>query len=122
MNMENNINEMLERANNQSNHKVMISPSVILFRSDLLEGDKDLSIDCIGYHNFKIEISMTQLSPLLIFVDDNGNTKIIKNRFGDQGLCISEKSYKTQMLNSFKEGFKSATDSLNGANEIVQNK
>jgi len=59
---------------------------LILEREDLNKGCEKLSISSITYYNFKVSVNQKCLSHgLVLFIDDNGQTKILKNRYGYNG-------------------------------------
>ena len=62
---------------------------LILEREDLLLNYQDKNIIDIEYHHFKHDPSFFYKSQsIVIFVDNNSETKIIKNRYGYEGLVV----------------------------------
>lgn len=126
MNMENkefalkHFEECLE--NNDIN--AIITPCLVLNRNHLSNMFKDEKIEDINITHFKGFPRKHEISDLVIFVDDNGKTRIFKNRFGDDGFVndYSDEKVKRIAMVAFKDGFDSATESLKSANELVQNK
>lgn len=60
--------------------------TVILTRDDLMQIFEDFSIEEIGLQHFSnmgLMMDYTQKYDLLIFVDDDGQMKIFKSRFGN---------------------------------------
>jgi len=59
---------------------------IILERNDLINTSIGKSILLIGYSDFVCEMKEKLLKGnIVLFVDNNGQTKIIKNRYGDNG-------------------------------------
>lgn len=57
---------------------------LILGREDVVETSRGKDILLINFTDFKgLKIFLREA--LVIFIDDNGHTKIIKNRYGDKG-------------------------------------
>jgi hypothetical protein len=53
----------------------------------LIETSKGKPFVLIGYQDFGFELrSPIQKNLLVIFIDDNMQTKILKNRWGDMGI------------------------------------
>jgi len=74
--------------------------TIVLERSDLAEGFKDLAIEHIHLIHMNNNASFQDLaeSSIILFIDEwrfgqNGGripTKILKNRWGDKGVVIKE--------------------------------
>jgi len=55
---------------------------LILERTDLFDCFKDKKISLIDFSDFVISFNLTCEQSLILFIDDNGETRILKNRFG----------------------------------------
>ena len=78
-----------------------ISNTLVIFREDLVNKDKDIRSIC--YSDIKGSIETFHHSDIVLFIDDNHQTKILKNRFGDDG---------TQAINNYwkeKTGWKTVS-------------
>jgi hypothetical protein len=62
--------------------------TLILGREDMIETKNGKSILLIDFTDFKISVKPFQENGIILFIDDNGQTKIIKNRYGDKGNGI----------------------------------
>lgn len=63
-----------------------IANILIFRREDLLRDRCDKTFDELIYYDFKSDSRETMLTmPVIMFIDDNGETKILKNRWGDEG-------------------------------------
>ena len=58
---------------------------VILEREDMFESEKEKDILLIEFADFKISTKPYQQTAIILFIDKNGYTKILKNRYGDKG-------------------------------------
>jgi hypothetical protein len=58
---------------------------LILGREDMIETKNGKTILLIDFTDFKISVKPFQENGIILFIDDNGQTKIIKNRYGDKG-------------------------------------
>jgi hypothetical protein len=59
----------------------------VFFRKDLRDIYKDMKIEEIDYYSLLVSSEETlRKGTLLMFVDDNGATKIVKNRYGKMGI------------------------------------
>lgn len=66
--------------------------TVILFRKNLSNSNKGLFFEEINLDHFKYEtngdsstVEYSQVQEVIMFIDDNGRTKILKNRYGKTG-------------------------------------
>ena len=55
---------------------------LILERSDLLDMFKDKDFSLIDFSDFSLSYQRMYEQSLILFIDDNGETKILKNRLG----------------------------------------
>jgi hypothetical protein len=68
---------------------------LILGREDLIECSKDINVTRLSLTDFKwtvgdtMRIFIKQL--MIIFIDKNGETRILKNRWGDTGKIIRKR-------------------------------
>lgn len=70
--------------------------TIILKREDLNLEARNLPISKINYVHIKGSDKPIRINEIVLFIDDNGYTKILKNRFGDQGEnCFLEKLKET---------------------------
>jgi hypothetical protein len=58
---------------------------LILEREDMIETKNSKSILLIDFTDFKISVKPLQENEIVLFIDNNGQTKILKNRYGDKG-------------------------------------
>jgi len=58
---------------------------LILEREDLFEEKQDKSIVLIDFTDFKISTKAIQVNGIILFIDENGKTKILQNRYGNKG-------------------------------------
>jgi hypothetical protein len=61
---------------------------LILGREDMFEVNKGKDILSIYFTDFKISGKHYQDNGIILFIDDNGDTKILKNRFGNINKCM----------------------------------
>ena len=59
---------------------------IILHRDDLFEASKDKSIEGIGHLDFDIYHEVVCCNSVIMFIDDTGVCKILKNRYGQAGI------------------------------------
>ena len=64
---------------------MLIENALILGRDDMFDSDKSKSIMLVDFSHFKVSRSDMNNISIVIFIDYNGQTKILKNRFGDNG-------------------------------------
>ncbi len=58
--------------------------SLVLFREDLIDTKK--SFESIAYADFSVLITREFLvNSIVLFVESNGKTKVLKNRYGNEG-------------------------------------
>lgn len=78
--------------------------ALIIDRDDLISGSKDNDITSITYTDIKDSTQIFTKSELILFIDNNHQTIILKNRFGDDG---------TQAINNYwkeKTGWKRVSE------------
>jgi hypothetical protein len=73
--------------------KLMNVDVAVYTKKDLLESCKDMPFDKLNYCHFKQSKMPIQIASLVLFIDDEGNTHLIKNRFGKPGVVISPSTY-----------------------------
>ena len=59
--------------------------TLILGREDMIEHNQGKDIRIIDFTDFEISVKPLQENGIILFIDNNGDTKILKNRFGDKG-------------------------------------
>lgn len=59
--------------------------TLILGREDMFETQQGKNILLIDFTDFKISVNKILENGIIVFIDNNGDTKILKNRFGDKG-------------------------------------
>ncbi len=65
---------------------MLTTSTLILGREDMIESEKNKNILLIDFFDFKISIKKPILEySIVLFIDDNNQTKILKNRYGDKG-------------------------------------
>ena len=62
--------------------------AIVLGREDIREDCLGKDIRYIDYNDFKISNNVFTQNAIILFVDDNCQSKILKNRFGDKGNSI----------------------------------
>lgn len=62
--------------------------TLILGREDMIERNQGKNILLIDFTDFKISVKPFQENGIILFIDNNGDTKILKNRFGDKGRLV----------------------------------
>ena len=55
---------------------------LILDRTDLTVGSRFRTTDLINITSFRVRPEYLNRFPIVLFMDENGNTKILKNRYG----------------------------------------
>ena len=60
--------------------------TLILEREDMFEIKNDKNILLIDFNDFKMSVKSVYEYGIILFIDYNGQTKILKNRWGDNGL------------------------------------
>ena len=76
-----------------------VDEALILERTDLLVESNKKVIEDITHRDFELStIKLTSKFHVVLFVDENGRTKIIKNRFGDE----SERFNFNQLLDKYE--------------------
>ena len=73
--------------------KIVKMDVAVYTEEDLLETCKSVPFDKLNYSHFKDSKKPLQMASLVLFVDKDGNTNLIKNRFGKNGVVISSSTY-----------------------------
>lgn len=72
----------------------MIKSEVIfLFDEDLRIG-RNTNYNELTINDFNIDLRSSHLETLILYVNDKGVSKILKNRYGNDGLVVNEESLK----------------------------
>jgi len=66
-----------------------VTDALILKRRDLRENCKLKHFDDIDMHDFKSRQRMFHVNNLILFIDDGLQTKLIKNRYGYEGIVVN---------------------------------
>jgi hypothetical protein len=74
--------------------------TLILGREDMIETENGKDIRIIDFIDFKISIKPFQENGIILFIDDNGQTKILKNRYGDKGNGMFIRTIEDMKQNS----------------------
>jgi hypothetical protein len=74
--------------------------TLILGREDMIETKNGKDIRIIDFIDFKISIKPSQENGIILFIDDNGQTKILKNRYGDKGNGMFIRTIEDMKQNS----------------------
>lgn len=64
------------------------SNTLILERSDLQKQYADKHIVFLSFEHFKKSFNLFYKESIIIFIDNDGQTKILKNRYGNQGVIL----------------------------------
>ena len=72
---------------------------IFVEREDLLPVYENKDIKDIDYDHFIGNTKSFRLEPFAIFVDRDGTTKLLKNRFGDKGVVIPKVSNHQIIIN-----------------------
>jgi len=64
---------------------MIVTTAIYLFRNDLGEINKIIPFEDINLFHFSYKLGREKInkSSIIIFVDDNNETKILKNRYGN---------------------------------------
>jgi hypothetical protein len=105
----------------------MVQPCLILGREHLTKQCEKKVFNEIEYSDFEGNLRKFQINPIIIFIDNDQNlsTKILKNRFGNNGTVggeYSDEDVQKIAKVAYQDGFDSATQALIKTNELVQNK
>ena len=74
--------------------------TLILGREDMIERNQGKDILLIDFTDFKISVRPFQENGIILFIDDNGDTRILKNRFGDKGNRMFIRTIEDMKQNS----------------------
>ena len=74
--------------------------TLILGREDMIETKNGKNILLIDFTDFKISVKPFQENGIILFIDDNGQTKILKNRYGDKGNGMFIRTIEDMKQNS----------------------
>lgn len=72
----------------------------MLGREDMIPQKTGKDILLIDFGDFKINEKPIRENELIVFVDNNGLTKILKNRYGDKGEGMFINTIEDMKLNS----------------------
>lgn len=64
--------------------------TLILDRDDLINSSRDKTIADINFMDFKISLKPAREVNIVLFMDDNGESKVLKNRYGDEGRVMGK--------------------------------
>ena len=78
----------------------LVVETLILGRKDMIENYQGKDILLINFTDFKISVNKTLENGIILFIDDNGATKILKNRFGDKGNSMFIRTIEDMKQNS----------------------
>ena len=70
-------------------------------RANLFHSCKDTPIEQIAFIHFKDSALNVQHSSIVLFIENDGRTKLVKNRWGNSGVVVNDSTIKT--LNELKE-------------------
>jgi hypothetical protein len=73
---------------------------LILGIEDMIDSHKGKDILLIDFTHFKISVKPFRVNGIILFIDENGHTKIIKNRYGDKGNSRFIKTIEDMKQNS----------------------
>ncbi len=74
--------------------------TLILKREDMIESNQGKDILLVDFTDFKISVKTFQENEIILFIDNNGYTKILKNRFGDKGKSMFIRTIEDMRQNS----------------------
>jgi len=74
--------------------------TLILGREDMIETKNGKNILLIDFTDFEISVNPFQENGIILFIDDNGQTKILKNRYGDKGNGMFIRTIEDMKQNS----------------------
>lgn len=65
---------------------------VVSRRGNLKKVNKDLPFEEIELEHFIGSMKPMQVASIFMFVDDDGETKLLKNRYGNAGIVVNKRS------------------------------
>jgi hypothetical protein len=74
--------------------------TLILGREDMIKTKNGKNILLIDFTDFEISVKPFQENGIILFIDDNGQTKILKNRYGDKGNGMFIRTIEDMKQNS----------------------
>ena len=74
--------------------------TLILGREDMIERNQGKDILLVDFTDFKISVRHFQENGIILFIDNNGDVKILKNKFGDKGNRMFIKTIEDMKQNS----------------------
>ena len=74
--------------------------TLILGREDMIKTKNGKNILLIDFTDFEISVKPFQDNGIILFIDDNGQTKILKNRYGDKGNGMFIRTIEDMKQNS----------------------
>jgi hypothetical protein len=77
--------------------------TLILERTELKQHAIGKDINLISFIDFKISDQLFLTHTIILFIDNNGETRILKNRFGDKGVPSITNILKPFFKNKAKE-------------------
>ena len=81
-------------------NKMRKEETLILGREDMIESNQGKDILLVDFTDFKISVKPFQENGIILFIDNNGDTKILKNRFGDKGNRMFIRTIEDMKQNS----------------------
>jgi len=81
------------------------SEVLILSREDLRRDFRKVNIEGIEIYSFNIDKSKFRKESMIIFIDDNLQTKILKSRWGDQGI-VNKPNQINILINKIRKWWK----------------
>jgi len=77
--------------------------TLILERTELKQHVIGKDISLISFEDFNMSFKPIQMHTIILFIDNNGETRILKNRFGDKGVPSITNILKPFFKNKAKE-------------------
>lgn len=78
--------KLFEMVSNENDISAIVAPALVLNRTHLSAHCEGIDIEFLGIQHFSGGIRKHLISPLVLFVDDDGKSKLLKNRFGNDGM------------------------------------
>ena len=67
---------------------------LVLRRNNLIASAQEKNIEDILLTDIARDLKPLYIASVALFVDENGATRILKNRYGFDGVVVSEEKYK----------------------------
>ena len=67
---------------------------LILRRNNLIVSAQEKAVVDISYNDIARDIKPLYLASIALFIDEDGTTRLLKNRYGFDGMVISENKYR----------------------------